>query len=92
MVFTESITVLKDYPKVSGGWRGMQVTLGDLGMDLCEIVLALGGGVRECGCMVGSLATVSARAWCEVGRLILICCLTPEKFWSEVAGMRVIQF
>ena len=44
------------------------------------------------GWMVGSLATVSARTWCEVGRLILICCLTLEMFLSEVAGMRVIRF
>ena len=48
MIFTESITVLKDYPKVSGGWRGVWVAPGDLGVDLCEIVLALGGGVGEC--------------------------------------------
>ena len=44
------------------------------------------------GWMVGSLATVSARAGCGVGRLILICCLTPGMFWSEVAGMRVFRF
>ena len=44
------------------------------------------------GWMVGSLATVSARAWCGARRLILICCLIPEMFWSELAGMRVIQF
>ena len=70
----------------------MWVSQGDLRADFYEIVLALGGGVRECGCMVGSLATVSAGAWCRFGRLILICCLTPGMFWSEVAGMRVIQF
>ena len=44
------------------------------------------------GWMVVSLATVSARAGCGVGRLILVCCLTPEMFWNEVAGMRVIWF
>ena len=44
------------------------------------------------GWMLGSLATVSARAGCGVGRLILVCCLTPEMFWNEVAGMSAIRF
>ena len=44
------------------------------------------------GWMVGSLATESAGVWYQLGRLILICCLTAEMFWSEVAGMRVIWF
>ena len=34
---------------MSGGWRGVWVTPRDLGVDLCEIVLALGGEVGECG-------------------------------------------
>ena len=49
MIFTESITVLKDYPEVGGGRRGVWVSPGDLGVDFCEIVLALSGGVGECG-------------------------------------------
>ena len=49
MIFTESNTVLKDYPEMSGGWRCVWVSPGGLGVDFCEIVLVLGGGVREYG-------------------------------------------
>ena len=49
MVFTEGITVLKDYTKVSGGWGSVWVAPGNLWVDFCEGSLLLGWRVGKCG-------------------------------------------
>jgi hypothetical protein len=49
MVFTEGITVLKDYKKVSGGWGSVWVAPGILWVDFCEGNLLLGWRVGKCG-------------------------------------------
>ena len=48
MVFTEGITVLKDYAEVSGGWDSVWVAPGNLGVNFCESSLLLGCRVGKC--------------------------------------------
>ena len=48
MVFTEGITVLKDYTKVSGGWESVWITPGNLWVNFCESSILLGCRVGKC--------------------------------------------
>jgi hypothetical protein len=48
MVFTEGITVLKDYTEVGDGWGSVWITPENLWVNFCESSILLSWGVEKC--------------------------------------------